>query len=164
MDPVLRFVILMRLVELCQNTNKPFLLHYPIRFWFRSLSVKLGFNLGPNIFGPGVAIVHYGSLVIDPTARFGKNCRIHMGVHIGGSAVFVDPELTSEYSPRFGDNVYIGPGAKIFGPIKIGSNCTIGANAVVNKSFENDNLLIVGVPARIVARDEDGSRTVRNIN
>ena len=50
-----------------------------------------------------------------------------------------------------GDNVYIGPGAKLFGPIQIGDNTVIGANAVVNKSFKEGNCTIVGVPAEIIS-------------
>src|SRR5262245_147212 len=89
-DPVARFTWLMRFGEYLRNTNKPFLIRLPFLLWFRRLSVRLGFSLGYNIFGPGVAIVHYGLLVIDPTTRIGKNCRIHMGAHIGGAAQFVD--------------------------------------------------------------------------
>lgn len=51
--------------------------------------------------------------------------------------------------PVIGDNCYIGPGAKLFGDIRIGNNVAIGANSVVNKSFE-DNVTIAGVPAKIV--------------
>ena len=54
-----------------------------------------------------------------------------------------------EEAPIIGDNCFIGPGAKLFGKIKIGNNVAIGANAVVNKSFE-DNVTIAGVPAKIV--------------
>jgi serine O-acetyltransferase len=50
-------------------------------------------------------------------------------------------------NPRLGDNVYIGPGAKIFGDIDIASNIAIGANAVVNKSFMESGISIGGVPA-----------------
>lgn len=163
LDPVLRFTIVMRINEYCLNTRKAIFIRLPMLFWFRRLSVKLGFSLGLNIFGSGVAIVHHGLLIIDPTTRIGKNCRIHMGVHIGGAAIFVDPEKAADFSPRLGDNVYIGPGAKIYGPIRIGSNCTIGANAVVTKDFERDGLLIAGVPAKVLSEGETGARVVRPI-
>lgn len=161
LDPVVRFTIAMRLYEYIRNTQMPAILLYPAKLWFRCLSLKLGFSLGPNVFGPGVAIVHHGLLIIDPTTRIGKNCRIHMGAHIGGAAIFVDAGLESEYSPRIGDNVYIGPGAKIYGPIRIGNNCVIGANAVVNKSFPEDGLTIAGVPAKKVASGGAGERVIR---
>lgn len=161
LDPVTRFVIVMRLYEYVKNTHKSVLLLYPITLWFRCLSLKLGFSLGPNIFGPGLAIVHHGLLIINPTTRIGKNCRIHMGVHIGGAAIFVAAGSESDYSPRIGDNVYIGPGAKIYGPIRIGNNCVVGANAVVTKSFPNDGLTIAGVPAKIIASGGAGERVLR---
>lgn len=93
-----------------------------------------------NNFGPGVCFAHYGTLVVNKKARIGSNCRIHVCVNIGG---------TDEGVPTIGDNVYIGPGVKIFGPITIGNNVTIGAGAVVNKSFP-DNVVIAGVPAKII--------------
>ncbi|QFR33432.1 serine O-acetyltransferase [Ancylobacter sp. TS-1] len=161
MDPTLRLTVVMRLLEYLTNTRKTALLRLPVLIWFRRLQVKLGFSIGPNIFGPGVAIVHHGLLIIDPTTRIGRNCRIHQGVHIGGAAVFVDPARAAEYSPRIGDNVYIGPGAKIYGPIRIGSNCTIGANAVVTEDFDGDGLLIAGVPAKVLATSETGERAQR---
>lgn len=160
-DPLLRFVLLSRYLEYAVNTQKSILIIFPLKFLYRRLSVRLGFSLGPNIFGPGLAIVHYGLLIIDPTTRIGKNCRIHMGVHIGGAAYFVEPGTEHLYSPRIGDNVYIGPGAKIYGPVKIGNNCVIGANAVVTKSFEGDGLTIAGVPAKIIAEGGSGERVLK---
>ena len=160
-DPVLRFQVLMRLDEYLLNTGKPRLIRFPLLLWFRRLSVRLGFSMGPNIFGPGLAIVHYGTIVIDPTTRIGKNCRIHVGSHIGGAAQFVDPADAHKYSPRIGDNVYIGPGAKLYGPIVVGDNCVIGANAVVTKSFPEAGLTLAGVPAKVIGKGGVGDRVIR---
>ena len=160
-DPLVRFVIVLRFLEFLSNTKKSQLLVFMVKFYYRRLSVRLGFSIGPNIFGPGLAIVHYGLLIIDPTTRIGKNCRIHMGVHIGGAAQFVETGTEHLYSPRIGDNVYIGPGAKIYGPVKIGNNCVIGANSVVTKSFEGDGLTIAGVPAKIIAEGGSGDRVIK---
>ncbi|MEK4268049.1 MULTISPECIES: hypothetical protein [Bacillus] len=52
--------------------------------------------------------------------------------------------------PTIGDHVWIGPGAKLFGNIKIANGITIGANAVVNRSFTEENITIAGVPAQKV--------------
>ena len=52
--------------------------------------------------------------------------------------------------PELGDNVYIGPGAKVIGNVKIGNNVAIGANAVVTKSFPDDSV-VVGIPARLIS-------------
>lgn len=115
-----------------------YLYHY---FIFKRLSYILGFTIHKNCFGPGLNIKHYGSVVVNPHTRIGKNCIVHSCVNIGE---------TNGNAPVIGDNVYIGPGVKMFGNIRIANNVTIGANAVVNKSFELDNVTLVGVPAHIV--------------
>lgn len=112
-----------------------------LRYKFRKISLKLGFSIPINIFGPGLAIVHYGTIVINARTKVGKNCRMHACVNIGASG-------GQSEAPILGDNVYIAPGAKIYGNIKINNNIAIGANAVVNKSFEEDNILIAGNPAK----------------
>lgn len=57
--------------------------------------------------------------------------------------------LKNGKAPTIGNNVYIGPGAKLFGGIRIGDNVVIGANAVVNCDFPS-NVSVAGVPARII--------------
>ena len=69
--PVLRFTVLMRVLEYCINTQKPRLLYLLLLLWFRRLSLKLGFSVGPNVFGPGVAIIHHGLRIINPATRSG---------------------------------------------------------------------------------------------
>ena len=105
------------------------------------LALKLGITIPKNVFGPGLCLVHRGTVVVSPLAKVGANCRIHPSSSIG------------DYNgaPTLGNNVYIGPGAKLFGPIVIGNNVAIGANAVVNNSFP-DNCTIGGIPANILSR------------
>lgn len=160
-DPVARFTMLMRLLEYFDGSGWPRLARLPFIFWYRRLSIRLGFSVAPGIFGPGLAIVHYGLLVIDPTTRVGRNCRIHAGVNIGGAAQFVAAEEMHQYSPRIGENVYIGPGAKLYGPIVIGDNAVIGANAVVTRSFPEAGLTLAGVPAKVIAEGGTGERVIK---
>lgn len=108
----------------------------------RKLGIKLGFDIPINVFDGGLRINHYGLIVVNEHARIGKYCDIHQGVNIGQQG---DKE---DDVPTIGDNVWIGPGAKIFGRICIADECQIGANAVVNKSFEESGVAIVGVPAK----------------
>lgn len=157
-DPISRFTILLRLNEYLCNNGVPLLLRAAFVLWYRRLSLRLGFSIPFNVLGPGVAIVHYGLLVINPASRIGRNCRIHAGVNIGGSGPLGSDEMVESCSPLIGDNVYIGPGAKLFGPIEIGNDCVIGANAVVNKSFPESGVTIAGVPARIVKRSGSAGR------
>lgn len=108
---------------------------------FKKLSCKLGFTINPNCFGPGLRIAHRGTIVVNGKSRIGANCTINACVNIGAKAGF-DMQV-----PIIGNNVYIGPGAKIYGDITIADGCAIGANSVVNKSCFKANTILIGVPA-----------------
>lgn len=108
---------------------------------YRKYQMKLGFSIPLNVFGPGLGIAHYGTIVVNGNAKIGANCRIHIAVNIGASN-------GSKKAPKLGNNVYIGPGVKIFGDITVADNVVIGANAVVNKSIDEEGSVVVGIPAR----------------
>lgn len=142
-----RFEKILRYLEYYNNTKKKNLFRWGGYFYykilFRKQSLKLGFSIPINVFDYGLSIAHYGTIVISPNARIGKYCHIHAGVNIGASAG--KPE-----APFIGDNVYIGPGAILFGDIRIADNCTIAANATVNKDFYISHSVIAGTPAKVV--------------
>lgn len=149
------FQVTLRKAEYYANTankslfNKIFALYYKILL--RNKSLRLGFTIPINVFGPGLSIAHYGTIVINRAAKVGANCRIHVCVNIGASA-------GSKNAPQIGNNVYIAPGCKIFGDIVIADNVTISANSVVNKSFLTPNVVIGGIPAKVLKTlDEDTS-------
>lgn len=93
----------------------------------------------------GLSIARVGPIVVSPYARIGRNCRIHVGVNIGTRAGVPDG------APTIGDDVYIGPGAKLFGRIEVADRIAVGANAVVNKSFGEPGISIGGVPAKKIS-------------
>lgn len=147
-DEVWGFQRLLREVEYAENClASPSWAPYRSLLWFRfhSLSTRLGFTIPPNVFGPGLAIAHRGTIVVNSCARVGANCRIHVCVNIGSRAG------TDHEAPEIGDNVYIGPGAMLFGPIRIADDIAIGANAVVNRSFLEPGITIAGAPARKIS-------------
>lgn len=119
-----------------------------LNIWHTRLCNRYGWTIPPNVFESGLTIVHVGTIVVSPLARVGKNCRIHVDVNIGNA---ISHGISG--TPKMGDNIYIGPGAKIFGNITIGDNTAIGANAVVNKSFPEGNCTIAGIPATIVSHN-----------
>lgn len=86
----------------------------------------------------------YGGIgvVIHARAVVGRNCLIGQGVTIGGKSGWYEV-------PVIGDNVEINAGARILGPVRIGNNVIVGANAVVVKDVP-DNCVVAGVPARII--------------
>ena len=140
----------LRLVEYYKNKSKNFFenIYFQIlRYRFKKVSIRLGFSIPANTCGKGLAVLHYGSIVINANARLGKNCMIHSCVNIGANG-------GSSKAPQIGDNVFIGPGAKIFGDISIADNVSIGANAVVNKSINERNAIVVGIPGKIIKYEE----------
>ncbi len=147
-DEIWRFERLLRAIEYCGchpdsliwKARKSLLM-----LRFHLLSTRLGFTIPPNVFGPGLAIAHRGTIVVNGAARVGANCRLHVCVNIGTRAG------TDDQVPVIGDNVYIGPGAMLFGPIRIADGIAIGANSVVNKSFEEPNITVAGAPARKIS-------------
>jgi len=143
-NPILRFQRRLRKIEYLRNCKgSSFILKVycgVLNGLNIRLGIRLGFSIPINTFGPGLCLPHYGTIVITSKASIGKNCRIHPGVSVG----------TYHGAPLIGDNVYIGPGAKIFGGVKLGDNISIGANSVVTKSFEN-GVSIAGVPAKIIS-------------
>lgn len=117
-----------------------------LRLHHRILCDRYSWTIPINVFGPGLAIVHVGTIVVNGDAKIGKNCRIHVCTNIGRA-----PSKEGDGAPILGDNVYIGPGAKLFGKITIGDNTAIGANAVVNSSFPDGNCSIGGIPAKKIS-------------
>jgi serine O-acetyltransferase len=98
-------------------------------------------------------IDHFGGIVISGDAVFGDDCVIRNGVTVGLK------HTGQRGSPVLGDRVDIGAGAKILGPIHIGHDVSIGANAVVLTDVPS-NCLAVGVPARVIPRNKLGSDTI----
>ena len=114
----------------------------------RHLRYKLGISISPGTqIGSGFYIGHFGGIVIHPRSVIGKNCNISQGVTLGQAN-----RGRNKGYPTLGDNVYLGPGAKIVGAVTIGNNVAIGANCVVTKNIPDDSV-VVGVPGRVISQD-----------
>jgi len=140
-----RFQILLRKAEFYTNVGGKISRLIVGNYWkLRAYryGAKCGYSIPLNVFGPGLCLGHVGTIVINGGVRFGSNARIQACVNIGAFSKF-DENWREDSAPVFGDNIYIGPGAKIFGPITIGSNVAIGANAVVSKDTP-DHCTVVG--------------------
>ncbi len=92
--------------------------------------------------GSGLYIGHFGGIVINKNVVVGKNCNISHQVTLGKA----NRGVKKGY-PVIGDNVYLGPGAKVIGNVKIGNNVAVGANCVVTKDIP-DNGVVVGIPGK----------------
>ena len=156
-DEIWKFQRLLRKAEFLENCRKdPIskLLRLQTQYNLKKLGVKLGFEIPRNVFGPGLSIAHRGTILINYRARVGENCRIHHNITIG-------TDLVSEGLPVLGNNVVIGTGAVIVGPISIADGIAIGANSFVNRSFDEPNISIAGCPARKISSKGSKGRWIR---
>jgi len=111
-----------------------------------TLQYKYGFAVSYHTkIGSGLFLGHTGGIVVNFKVVIGKNCNISHQVTLG-----IANRGTHKGVPIIGDNVYIGPGAKIIGDINIGNNVAIGANCVVTKDVP-DNAVVVGVPGKVIS-------------
>ena len=148
LDPIWKYQRSLRRHEYYANCCKkpwqrPFAVYAALRH--RHYGIKYGISIPVNVFGKGLNIAHIGTIIVNSHARIGDYCRLHAGTNIGTAAGQL------EAAPAIGNRVYIGPGAKIFGKIQIADGIVIGANAVVNKDFTEEEISIAGVPAKKIS-------------
>ena len=138
---IIKYQKLYRKLEYYTNCKKSFIIKKYLNYKFDYLSTKYGFHIPINTIEEGLCLVHTGPIYINKHAHISKYARIHPMTTIGKNIG------TNQQSPIIGNNVWIGPGARIYGNIKIGNNVVIGANSVVNKTFPS-NITIAGIPAK----------------
>jgi serine O-acetyltransferase len=151
-----------RVASILLSAELQVVLVYRFQAWTRSRRIPLVPNLcrrltmmlaavsiGDSVsIGPGILLNH-GQVIIDGTTTIGPLCNIAPFVTIGLNTGGPDPSLAG---PAIGRNVFIGTGAKVLGPITIGDNARIGANAVVLSDVPA-NSTAVGVPARVIPHE-----------
>lgn len=145
-DDIWKFEIILRKHEYYENCSKNILMKVLYKYLHYKMGLRLGFQIPCNVFEAGLCINHFGLIIVNDKARIGQWCDIHQGVSIGQNT-------DEDAVPVIGENVWIGPGAKIFGKIVIGDNTMIGANSVVTKSFEQGNVRIAGNPAKVISEE-----------
>ncbi len=144
-----RYIYHMRHIEYHQDKGSIHKLQY-FWHWFKMkrLQFRLHFTIYPNTVGGGFRIYHVGNYVhIGKNVTIGRNCTMVSGVVFGNK--------TEEEDNRpviVGDNCYFGLDCKILGPVKIGNNVTVGANAIVTKDVP-DGVTVVGVN-QIIKKNE----------
>jgi len=112
------------------------------------IEIHPGAKIGKNLF-----IDHGMGVVIGETSDIGDNVTIYHMATLGGIAPSInsDNQRDVKRHPTLKDNVVVGSGAQILGPVVIGKNAKVGANAVVTKDVE-ENAVMVGIPAKNVGQ------------
>ncbi len=111
-----------------------------------------GIEIHPNAkIGKNLFIDHGMGVVIGETSEIGDNVTIYHMVTLGGISPSInsDDQRNTKRHPTLMDNVVVGSGAQILGPVVVGKNAKIGANAVVTKDVD-ENSVMVGIPAKNV--------------
>lgn len=140
------YIKALRHVEYFQNTHGGVVNKLLMLWWLRKLrkfSHITGFQIPPNVCGKGLTIWHWGPIIINPAAKIGDNCTLYPGVLIGH-------KIPGNGAATIGDNVFIGAGTKIIGPVKIGNNVTIGQNCVITKDIPNNSVVVDGCGMRLL--------------
>jgi len=129
------------------RSRKLLRLFFPLA-WLINHHQQIRFGIGISYktsIGPGLYIGHEGGIVVSEYAVIGRNCNLSHQVTIG-----VSRRGARAGVPTIGDNVYIGPGAKIFGALSIGENAAVGANCVVTRDVPASGV-VVGIPGQVIS-------------
>jgi serine O-acetyltransferase len=118
--------------------------------WLTGIEIHPGAQIGRRFF-----IDHGMGVVIGETAVIGDDCTLYHGVTLGGTSW-----QKGKRHPTLGRDVVVGAGAKVLGPIGIGDGARIGSNAVVVKAVP-PGATVVGVPGRMIEREQDADRQRR---
>ncbi len=121
----------------------------PLEMFFNKLNVVFGqciIGRGAE-FGPGFVLIHAQGVVINGAVRGGEHVYLEHQVTIGAER---------GQSPQLGHRVFVGAGAKIIGPVVLGDDCKVGANAVVTRDVPS-GATVGGIPARVVQSAEEAS-------
>ena len=123
------------------------LLYFPLaRRMLKRYRYKLGISIPCTTeIGPGLFIGHFGGIVVNEATVIGSNCNLSQGVTIGQSNRGRRAGI-----PTIGDNVYLGPGAKVIGGVQVGNCVAVGTNAVVTKDVE-EHAVVGGIPAQVLS-------------
>ena len=141
--PGLHAIILHRIAHFLWRIKIPFIPRMISAFsrFLTGIEIHPGAKIGKRFF-----IDHGMGVVIGETAEIGDDVLLYQGATLGGTG-----KEKGKRHPTLGNDIVVGAGAKILGPIKIGNNCKIGAGSVVIQDVP-DNSTVVGIPGRIVRR------------
>lgn len=138
-----RHTKLLRYTEYHMNTGHKLRAAF---YWARlfKLQNKYGMHIPINCFDKGLTIFHTSTHIINAKATIGKNCVLMPNTNIVGDHIY-------DMAPVIGDNVTLGIGSTVVGNVSLADGITVGAGAVVTKSFYEPGIKIAGVPARKIS-------------
>lgn len=146
--PEYQYIVWLRMAQYAMGRPAHILLRIYSAIRLKMIRNRTGIQISPSTrIGKGFYIGHFGSIVINPAVTIGECCDIiqtcTLGLAYRGKNIGV---------PQIGNRVYIGPGARVIGNVRIGNDVAIGANAVVTHDAPNMTV-IAGVPAKVLSME-----------
>lgn len=156
-DKELKYIITLRKTQF-YKLNKRRILYIVNSIILKKMQRKYFIQIPANVeIGEGFYIGHLGRIIINPTAKIGKNVNIATGVTIGQ-----ENRGKRKGTPIIGDRVWIGTNAVIVGKIKIEPNVLIAPNAYVNFDVPSDSI-VIGNPAKIIHKEGACDSYIENV-
>ena len=118
-------------------------------YWIGNTLIRIAWGIDvprDAKIGPGLYIGHFGGIIISSAAVIGRGCNLSQAVTVGLAG-----EGERGGVPTIGDEVYLGPGARLFGKITVGNNVKIGANAVIYKDVPDNAVVVLDPGFRILS-------------
>ena len=156
-DYVMKYLVMLRKEEYYSGNKSLSWLRLINKMRFQRLGMKLGFSISANVFGYGLVIPHYGTIVVGAGNVVGNYAVLHTSTCItAGKKIIVNA-------------MYLSSGSKIINYITLGDGISISANTLVNKPVNQSNVLIAGCPAVIMKLTvpwyiRDGEEYERRVN
>ena len=144
-NPGFSYVLWLRVAQWARKNKWAKLLIYPIAVLLlhrRHLQSGIRIPLSVKV-GPGLLIGHWGGIWISPSCSLGANCTLLNDVNLGSAGSGGKSGV-----PHLGDNVFIGPGSRVAGAVRIGSQAAVMANTVVTMDVPPGSI-VIGVPHRV---------------
>lgn len=140
-----QYIKTLRKYEYCINSRGGGVLRYWYKLRLRRLGVLTGISLAPNSFGKGLYIPHYGSIIVNSSAKFGEYCTLQSCTNVSRDVVG-------------GDHIFIATGAKVLSGVRIADYVIVAANAVLHDSIEEENVVVGGIPAKKISNNGNKDR------
>ncbi|ERK32157.1 serine O-acetyltransferase [Clostridium intestinale] len=144
-DYLWKYNVLMRRTEYYTNTKKK-IRSVIYKVLLHRYSNKHQIHIPINTFDKGLKLMHLGPVLVNGRVIAGKDISLHINTSIVAGGI-------NNEAPKLNDGVVVGVGAVILGGISLAKNIAVGANAVVNRSFIEENIAIAGVPAKKISNN-----------
>lgn len=144
-NPAFRYVFWFRIAQWSREHAWSRLLLYPLALFFLDrVHFRTGIRIPISVkAGPGLFLGHWGSMVVNPKCTLGMNCTLGNEISLGSAG-----GAGQRGVPQLGDNVYVGPGARLAGAINIGQNAAVMPNSLVTTDVPPGSI-VIGVPHRV---------------